>query len=203
MLALCARVEDAVSFSVKALQRCDVALAEQVIEADELIDHMEVEFEEDCLKILALYQPVAVDLRYIVAMLKINNDLERIGDIAVNIAERVSTVQGRRDLESTFDFVAMADQVKAILRLSIEALIDLDAGKARKVMISDDKIDEMHRAATEKVERMMKEDKADISVLLALLYVSRSFERIADHATNIAEDVIYMVEGLIARHYKE
>ncbi len=166
------------------------------------IDHLEVDVEEDCLKILALHQPVAVDLRFIVAVLKINNDLERIGDLAVNIAERSLTMAGMPAAGVPFDFSEMARRAQAMLRKSLDALVDLDENLAREVLPEDDAVDAMQREVFELVSRPPS-DRQDIAYTLHQLLIARHLERIADHATNIANDVIYMVRGEIMRHKHE
>jgi len=161
---------------------------------------MEVDLEEDCLKILALHQPVAIDLRFIVAVLKINSDLERIGDEAVNIAERARFLSSKEKLDFLLDFPPMAEKVQSMLNKSLRSLVDMDSRAAREVCISDDEIDAINKQMFIKVQERMKIHPEEIERLIPLLSVSRYLERIADHATNIAEDVIYMVEGVITRH---
>jgi phosphate transport system protein len=178
-------------------------MALQVIENDYEIDQYEVEIEEDCLKILALHQPVAIDLRFIVAVLKINNDLERIGDLAVNIAERAEFLATREPVGVSLDFVTMADKAQMMLKMSLDALVNLSVETAQQVRSSDDEIDAMNRRMYLKVQEAILDKPDRIESLVHLLSVSRHLERIADHATNIAEDVIYMIEGQIVRHQTE
>jgi phosphate transport system protein len=203
ILRLCAIVEKRVELAANAIQARDIDIAREVIESDIEIDDMEVEVEEECLKILALHQPVAVDLRVIVAMLKINNDLERIGDLAVNIAERGSYLATQKAIPATFDFSTMAEKVMVMLRQSLDSFVEMDTDLALKVCAADDEVDDINREMHEQVESLIKGDASDVSVLIHLLSVSRHFERIADHATNIAEDVIYMIKGDIVRHKAE
>lgn len=200
ILGLSALVEESVSSSVRAIDERDEALAQKVIDRDSEIDEIEVEVEEDCLKILALHQPVAIDLRFIIAVLKINNDLERIGDLAVNIAERAISLASMPSLEIPFDLQGMSDAVRKMLRESLDALVNLDPALARRICIEDDTVDAMNRRTYEVVNREVQKSPAKFNQLLPLLSVSRNLERIADHATNIAEDVIYMTEGEIVRH---
>jgi phosphate transport system protein len=164
---------------------------------------MEVGVEEDCLKILALHQPVAIDLRFIVAVLKINNDLERIGDLAVNIAERSAFLSKHPPFGFSLGLVEMADRAQDMLKHSLDALINLDSGLAQEVCAADDEIDAMNRQMYLKIQDAIRSNPGKLESLIHLLSVSRHLERIADHATNIAEDVIYMVEGRIARHRTE
>ncbi len=203
LLALCAIVEKNVVMATKAIAEQDAALAQAVIAEDERIDRMEVELEEDCLKILALYQPVAVDLRAIVAVLKINNDLERIGDLTVNVAERAHYLAARPALPKPFDFDLMAGKVRAMLTKAVDAFVEGQGHAAHEVCKADDEVDAINRAMYKSVEAMLGEPDADVNTLIHLLSVSRDLERIADHATNIAEDVIYMISGEIVRHHVE
>lgn len=200
LLTLCAIVEEQVFRAVQAVSERDEVLAERVINRDKDIDRMEVEIEEDCLKILALYQPVAIDLRYIVAMLKINNDLERIGDIAENIAARSQGLAGYPTVVVPPTLHQMTERTKALLGKSLEALIQMNPNLAREVCQGDNDVDEMHRTMYRYVEEAVKAKPELASGIIMLLSVSRGLERIADHAANIAEDVIYMIEGRIVRH---
>jgi len=199
-LGLSAIVEENVHKAIASVETADVRLADQVIESDTRIDDMEVDVEEECLKILALHQPVAVDLRYIVGVLKLNSDLERIADLAVNMAEqaRPLAAAGARGLPTKIREMARA--VESMLGNSLDALVNLDTNAAWGVCAADDAVDNLHRDsyATIKSEVMKDPSKADI--LIHHLSVSRYLERIADHATNIAEDVIYLVDGDIVRH---
>lgn len=201
ILMLVAEVEENVRMSLDALENRDTALAASVIEKDTRVDDMEVQFEEECLKLLALYQPVANDLRFIVAVLKINNDLERVSDLAVNIAERALFLSSRKPVPIEFDFELMAEKAQDMLRRSITALITLDAKIAYDVCASDDELDEMNREMYQIIEKSVKENPQTIVEMLHYLGVSRYLERIGDHATNIAEDIIYLIEGQIVRHH--
>jgi phosphate transport system protein len=203
VLSLSAVVEENVRRAVQALEKADEKLAQKVIETDIEVDHAEVDVEEECLKLLALYQPVAIDLRFIVAVLKINNDLERIGDLAVNIAERALFLATEPPVTTSFDFLGMAEKAQAMVRKSLDALVSMDAGLAREVCASDDEIDAMNRRMYQQVEEGIQEHPDQMRSLVHILSTSRHLERIADHATNIAEDVIYMIEGIIARHRTE
>ncbi|MEA2063093.1 MAG: phosphate signaling complex protein PhoU [Gemmatimonadota bacterium] len=203
ILSVSALVEESVYRAAIAVQEQDAALAEKVIEADFEIDQMEIEVEEDCLKILALHQPVAADLRFIVAVMKINNDLERIGDLAANIAERAVFTATQRKKDIPFDFTTMAAKAQLMLRKSLDALVNMDTAQAREVLPLDDEVDTINRQMFELVKKNVRKRKEDIELLLHLLMISRHLERIADHATNIAEDVIYMAEGEIVRHKTE
>lgn len=200
ILTLCALVEEDVRKAGRSVAERDAGLANSIIEKDAVIDHMEIEVEEECLKILALYQPVAVDLRFIVSVLKINNDLERIGDLAVNIAEQAAYLATQERVEVPFDFPGMAQKVQSMLKRSVDALVNMDSDLARRVCAADDEVDAIHRDMYTHVQNAILRNPEAIDRLIRHLSVSRNFERIADHATNIAEDVVYLVEGEIVRH---
>lgn len=200
LLTLCGMVEDRFWQAVKSIKNRDAKLAEKVINSDVEIDQMEVEVEEDCLKILALHQPVAKDLRFIITALKINNDLERIGDLAVNIAERSQFLSVQKPIDMLFDFETMAKKTQAMVKKSLDALVNVDCDLAGQVCQADDEIDAIDRQMYDEVKSQLKHAPENIESLIHLLSVSRHLERIADHATNIAEDVIYMVKGEIVRH---
>ncbi len=196
-------VEESLQKAVRALRRRDDVLARSVIDTDPDIDEMEVRVEEECLKVLALHQPVAIDLRFIVAVLKINSDLERIGDLAVNVAERAVFLASRDPVDIPFDFAGMAWKTQAMLKKSLDALVNLDVDLASKVRSADDEVDAMNRQMYRQVEQGIREHPDRLESLIQLLSASRHLERVADHATNIAEDVIYMLEGEIVRHKTE
>ena len=200
ILALSAVVEESVQQSVQALDKLDVGLAEKVIGNDDRIDDMEVDFEEECLKILALHQPVANDLRFIIAVLKINNDLERIGDLASNIAERTLSLAAEERIPVPFDFTGMANKVEEMLKKSIDALVNYDLRLAAQVCRMDDEVDSKHKSTYQQVKEEIRKHPERLESLVHYLSVSRHLERIADLATNLAEDVIYMIEGDIVRH---
>jgi phosphate transport system protein len=201
ILALGAEVEDRVRLAVVSIHGRDAALAARVIDGDRAIDAMEVDLEEECLKVLALHQPMAVDLRTIVAVLKIDNDLERIGDLAVNIAERAVNLAALPPFTMPFTFDDMASLTQDMLRKSLDALVFVDADAALAVCEEDEKVDAAHRGMYGILRREVEEDPARLDYLTHLMNVSRYLERIADHATNIAEDVIYLAQGEIVRHH--
>lgn len=203
VLQLCAAVEFDLRQAVKSVCDRDSKLATQVIERDIEIDQAEVDVEEECLKILALHQPVAIDLRFIVAVLKLNNDLERIGDLAVNIAERALRLNALPKIEIPFNLAGLAEKTQAMFRLSLDALVDMNAHIAADVCGMDDEVDTINREMYDQVKSAIRSHPEQADGLIALLSVSRSLERVADHATNISEDVLYMVDGHIARHGKE
>lgn len=203
LLALGARVETAVREATISIENRDYEIARSIIQNDPRIDLMEIGVEEDCLKVLALHQPVAIDLRFIVAVLKINNDLERIGDLAVNIAERSAFLAKHPPVGFSLGLVEMADKAQDMLKHSLDALVNLSSGLAQEVCAGDDEVDAMNRQMYLKIQDAIRNSPEKLESLVHLLSVSRHLERIADHATNIAEDVIYMVEGRIARHRTE
>lgn len=200
LLSLGALVESQVEKSVQAFLDRDEELAREVTNRDAEIDDREIEIEEECLKTLALHQPVAIDLRLTIAILKMNSDLERIGDLAVNIARKAIAVAAEPPLEAHFDIAGMGEKSQSLLRDSIDALVDLDVELARTVCLRDDEVDDMKHTIRIGVEKMIRSRPEHTQALLRLLAVSRNLERIADGATNIAEDVIYLSEGEITRH---
>ena len=200
LLSLGAMVEERVRMALQAVDTNDGELAQKIIKTDYEIDEMEVEIEEECLKVLALHQPVAVDLRFLIAVIKINNDLERIGDQAVNIAERVE-VTAKRGLQDFFyDYTAMGEKAQVMLKMSLDALVNMDYDQAFEVVRMDDSVDDIKSDAYDRIKQAMGKHPDKIGYLINLLLVSRHIERLADHATNIAEEVIYLVEGEIIRH---
>ena len=195
-------VEEAISKSITALINRDVHLAQRVMANDEEIDRMEVEVEEECLKILALYQPVAADLRFVVAVLKINNDLERMGDLAKNIAKRVAQLAGQ-EIELPAEIRSMAMQAQEMVKQCLDAVVRGDPALARQVREEDDVVDDGRQRIQRQVMAGIKADPENAESLLRINSVSKHIERIADMATNIAENVVYMVEGDIVRHRAE
>lgn len=200
ILNLSVLVEKDVHRAVKAIISRDSALAQRVIDNDAKIDQIEVDVEEECLKVLALHQPVARDLRFIISVLKINNDLERIGDLAVNMAETAQFLITQRKTDPPFDLSGMAEKVKDMLRKSLEALVKLNILRAKNVIKADEAVDELHRGTYNIVKKSICEDPKNAEMYIYLMSASRYLERMADLATNIAEDVIYMVDGEIVRH---
>lgn len=200
VISLATLVEERFKMAVKAVESKDVELAKAVIEGDEEIDRIEVELEEDGLKILALHQPVADHLRYIIAVIKLNNDLERIADLAVNIAERVVSMNHADTVPIPFDFYSMCEKVQEMLKKSLDALVNKDLGLAYEVCAADDDVDAIKKAAQNQFIEECRKRPEKLESLMHLFLTSRHLERIADHTTNIAEDVIYMITGEIHRH---
>ncbi len=199
-LHLTALVEESLLAAVRAVENLDAKQAHDVILNDEKIDQLEVEMEEDFLKVLALYQPVAIDLRFIVAALKINNDLERIADLGTNIAEEAMRLAKLPLVPVPFDLPKMLECTKKMVHKSADSLVDLDSQLAYEVCSDDDELDDLNCIAISSVEEQLKSCPEHASALISHLSIARNLERIGDHATNIAEDVIYMVDGEIVRH---
>lgn len=201
MLRLGNMVELAINNAFLALNNRDSSYVEEVLTNEEQINEMEVQIEEECLKILALHQPVAVDLRFLVVVLKVNNDLERMGDIAKNIAERAKDLMGSDvipDLGQPMQ--GLPDLVRTMVRSSLDSLVKLDDQLARKIIEMDDEVDQINRDMYAAVKRLVAEQPVVADSAINLLSCSRNMERIGDLATNIAEDVIFVVEGKVVRH---
>jgi phosphate transport system protein len=200
ILAMGGLVEDATARAMEALLQRDPAAAERVMTGDRQIDLKEIQVEEECLKILALHQPVAADLRFIVAALKVNNDLERMGDFAQNIAERAHVLSRKTSAEPPSELRPMMERVQSMVVRSLDALVQLDAQLARAVLAADAEVDAMHRRMYEHLQDRMAKNVERIPDYVQYLSVSRYLERIADLSTNIAEDVIFSVQGEVVRH---
>lgn len=200
ILNLAGAVEEAIYRSIRALQGRHVDLAQEVIAGEQVIDQEENHVEEECLKLLALHQPVAVDLRRITAALKINTDLERMGDLAEDIAERAIQLAQLDTIPIPAKLGRMTDVATSMVRQSLDAFVNLDARLARHVCRMDDEVDRLNHEIIEELIPMMQQSPAMVQPGLSLFSATRHLERIADHATNIAEDVIYLVEGEIVRH---
>lgn len=203
ILALSARVEETIDKSSRALRERRLDLAEEVLKGDDDIDRRDVQIEEECLKMLALHQPMAVDLRRIATVMKINTDLERIADLAANIAERATYLATQPDFPIPTKLERMVDLATMMVRSAIDSFVHLDARAARQVCKLDDEVDRYNRDIIEEMIKLMRERPELIPAVMHCFSASRHVERIADHATNIAEDVIYLVEGEIARHKQE
>jgi len=203
LLSLSAIVEEQINNAMIALNRRDSKLAKEVILRDKEIDELEIQIEEECLKILALYQPVANELRFVVAVLKMNNDLERIGDLAANIAKRAEFLSKREPLDLIFDFNPIAEKVKAMVKKSLDSLINTDEKLAREVCTSDDEVDDMTKEMLKKIIKGVRSNQEKTKEYFSLRSISKNLERIADSATNIAEDVVYLCSGEIIRHQSD
>ena len=203
LLSMCALVEEAIMLSVKALVERKNDLAEKVIKSDKAVDMLEIEIDELCLKLLALHQPVGVDLRFITSEMKINNELERIGDQAVNIAECTQKIIKQPILKPLIDIPRMAALAQKMVKDSIDALVNKDEALARDVCGRDDEVDNLNDQIFRELLTYMMQDHKTITRAVELVLVARHLERIADHATNIAEDVIYFVKGKTIKHHIE
>ncbi len=201
LILLSTLVEDNFSHAIKAFREMDTLATETVISRDQDIDKMEIKIEEECLKLLALHQPVARDLRFIVTALKINNDLERIGDLAVNIAKCANFLSQMQKIDTHFHFSTIIEKTQTMLKKSLDAWVNLDTKLAYEICAMDDEVDELKRQQEKAITQRIQEFPAETELLLRFLSVSRHLERIADHTTNIAEDVIYSVDGDIIRHH--
>jgi len=203
VLTMGSMVEEATNKAITSLTQRSPELAEEVLSGDDSIDQMELEVEESCLKALALHQPVAGDLRFIVAVMKVNNDLERMGDLAQNIAERSLYLSTHDPIPADLDFERMVERVRQMVSMSLDALVNQDSLLARKVCSLDDEVDEYNRHMFVMLQELMHRDGSTIERAVHTLSVARHLERIADLATNIAEDIVFMVEGDVIRHQPE
>lgn len=202
LLTLSAVVEESLHQASKALHDQDVALAGKVIRNDQQINRMEVALEEECLKILALHQPVAHDLRTIVAILKINNDLERIADLSANICERVIAMDEAPPVDSPLEIGVMVLKATEMLGKALDSLVNSDLELAERTLILDEDVDTIHSGNYQLFKDRVRQHPEEVDSLLSYLTISRHLERIADLATNIAEYVIYLNKGTIVRHQK-
>lgn len=200
LLTLSAVVEESLQLASKALQTQDIELAEKVIRNDEQINRMEVVLEEECLKILALHQPVAHDLRTIIAILKINNDLERIADLSSNICERVIAMARVPQVDSPLEIEVMVLKTTEMLEKALDSLVHANLDLAEQTLRLDDDVDKIHSGNYQLFKERVRKHPEEVDSLLSYLTISRHLERIADLATNIAEYVIYLNKGTIVRH---
>ena len=203
LLSMGRLVEKVSNQAIAALQERNPELSAGVHELDKMVDQQEVQIEEECLKILALHQPVATDLRFVVCVMKVNNDLERMGDLAINIAERAAYLSNHDPLGVPLDFHRMAEVAREMIQVSLNSLLNLDTKPARKVLAMDDEVDNINKQMFMILEEIMLKEPATIRRAIHLLSASRHLERIADLATNIAEDVVFLVEGEVIRHLPE
>jgi len=199
ILSLGAMVEDRFKKTIYAVKTNDLEQAIQIIETDYLVDAQEVEVEEECLRTLALYHPVATDLRLITAIIKINNDLERIADYAVNIARRFQ-ISGQHSDSFQYDYTAMAEQAIKMLKLSLDALVSLDGNLAYKVREMDEEVNTMRNEAYNVMKQAIRKNPEKVEEIINMYLISRHIERVGDHTKNIAEEVIYLIDGEIIRH---
>lgn len=203
LLRMAGLVERAISNAVEALVKRDTPLAEKTIQEDSQINDLEIDIDERCLKLLALHQPMAADLRFITSAMRINTELERIGDLAVNIAERVISLNQEPQLKPYIDLPDMAEITKKMLRDVLNAFVNGDAALARSVCERDDRVDALNNQVFRELLTYMMSDPKTITRSVHLIIVSRYLERIADHATNIAEGVIFMAKALVIKHHAD
>jgi phosphate transport system protein len=200
VLSMCAMVEELVHKAVDELGKPIAEQTPDLMARDDDVDRWDVQIEEDCLKILALHQPVAIDLRRIASVLKITAELERVADLGVNIAERARGLAACQEIVVPDKMRLMASMSLDMLHRSLDSYVELDANLAREVCRRDDQVDQLNREIIEELIQLMKRSPAVIEPAMHLFSASRHVERVADHATNIAEDVVYLVEGEIIRH---
>jgi len=203
LLEMSGLVEDSIARSVHAVVQRDRDAAGTVFQNETRINKLEILIDNLAIRLLALQQPVAVDLRFVTMSIKINNNLERMGDIAVNIAERALSLLGMPPVKPRIDIPHMARLAQDMIRSSIDAFVRKDADLARKVLRSDDAVDRLRDEMYAEIVRFMEEDPSRVHPGLDHLFVARGLERLADHATNIAEDVVYSVQGIEMRHHAE
>jgi len=200
ILLLGSLVEQATNRAILALTSRRTDLARDVIEGDDEIDRREVELEDDCLKVLALHQPVASDLRYLISAIKVNTILERMGDLAVNIAERALKLNELAPLAVPAELQKMGADVSRMVKQCLDALVRHDTAMAREVCALDDNVDAANHAIFIELKTVMARDPGQIEQAMHLAVAARNLERIADHAENIAQDVVFTVEGQVIRH---
>ena len=200
ILGLSADVEKSVSDAVRAVETRDAALAEAVLAHENQTNAREVDVEEECLKILALHQPVAADLRYLIAVLKINQDLERIGDLAAHIAQSAILLCDMPQVDIPLQLGEMAAMSQQMLKRVLDAFVNVDIAAAREIRLADSELDALNRRMADRLKAVISRRPELLEPLLKLMHISRHLERIGDHATNIAEDLIYLIEGKIVRH---
>ena len=203
VLSLATAVEEMIHRAIQSLREQDLTLAREVIQQDADIDEQENRVNEECFQTIALHQPVAVDLRRIVSILQITTDLERMADLAVEIAERAESLAQRPPAPIPAKLLQMSNLVTSMVRQSLDAFVNQDAELARQVCRTDDDVDSMNKSIIDDLVAIMKRSPEQVEPALSLFSAVRHLERIADHATNIAEDVVYLVEGRIIRHHPE
>jgi phosphate transport system protein len=203
ILKMGAFAQEAIHKSVEALKNRDRSLANSVIANDALIDELELTIDEKCLDLIARHQPVALDLRFITTGMKLNAELERIADIALDISQRVLELADKPLLKPLVDIPILTALSKDMVKMAIDAFVNKDINLAKKVLFSDSEADRLRNAIQKELEEYMIKDSAAIPRAIQLLLIARFLERICDHTTNIAEDVIYMVQAEVVRHHPE
>jgi phosphate transport system protein len=203
VLSLGAIVEEQIQRSMLALTRRDEKLADEIVAKDREIDSLEIVIEEECLKILALYQPVAKELRFVIAVLKMNNDLERMGDLAANIAKRAKFLARKERIRFIDDLEQAASKAQIMVKKSLDALVNTDVKLAKEVCQDDDEVDRLTRELLFSTVEEIEKNPTRAEDYFNVRSISKNLERVADSATNIAEDVIYLCTGEIIRHQAE
>lgn len=193
-------VENMIQMAVRSLMERRVDLAELVLEHDAGVDAKDIQIEEECLKLIALHQPVATDMRWLITVVKVNSDLERIADLACNIAERAKAITYYPLFPVPEEFNEMVTATTSMVRIALDSFVDGDSSKAKDVIGKDDTVDALNGIMIDRLQQMMKDDAEQIEPAVHCFSASRHLERIADLAENVAEDVIYLVEGDIVRH---
>lgn len=201
LLVMAGMAEQAIQRAIEAYRVGDLSLCDLVVRSEPAINRMERDIDQMALDLLAMEQPMAIDLRFILAVIKINADLERVGDQAVNIAERVRDLQTSPAVDLPVDIPKLATLAATMVRQALQAFIDADAVMAEKVLTMDDEVDEMNRAVYRTLTRSIQQEPTNSHQALHVLLIARNLERVGDHATNIAEDVIFWVRGADVRHH--
>ncbi len=203
LLKMASLVDEAVRGVLKSLKERDAELAEKIIEKDEEIDMLEIEIDRQCLELIAKRQPIAVDLRFLTSVMKINNDLERVGDLAIHVARRSISLAKFRPIKPLIDIPDMTEKAMKMLKDAMAALVERDSEKAREICERDADIDRIYVQNFREVLTYMMEDKENIKAGIHLILSAKQIERMADHITNIAEDIVYLVEGKTIKHHME
>ena len=200
ILTQAGRVEQMIYDSVSALCKRRYELISSVLAQDDVVDRKEVQIEEECLKLLALHQPVARDLRHITTILKLNADLERIADLACNIAERAEYLQGFPYFPTPDELSSMAENATEMLRMALDSFVNSDTKAAEMVIQLEARVDQQNRDVIKELEELLRQDSTQVEPALHVFSAARNIEQVADHAENVAEEVIYMIDGEIIRH---
>jgi len=203
LLEMAGLVESAIHQSILALVHRDEEAAKEVLWKEAQINQKDLEIDEFATRLLALYQPMARDMRFLTAVIKMNGDLERMGDLAVNITERALSLMQEPPVKPLIDIPRMAGLAEAMVRNSLDALVTRDEALARSVLVSDDEVDQLKDAVYKELVTFMQEHTTTIPRAVDLMFIAHNLERIADHATNIAEDVLFLMKGIDVRHHAE
>jgi len=203
LLEMAGMVESAIHQSITALVERNQQAAKEVLWKEALINQKDLEIDEFATRLLALYQPMARDMRFLTAVIKMNGDLERMGDLAVNITERALSLIKEPSVKPLIDIPRMASLAEAMVRNSLDALVKRDEALARTVLVSDDEVDRLRDAVYKELVAFMQEQTTTIPRAVDLMFIAHNLERIADHATNIAEDVLFLMKGIDVRHHAE